>query len=1646
MVVIILVITSLSALSFATEGAVKGLHGQDCIEISSANELTLIGMDGGYPLDGNYVQTCDIDLRGMDLNGGFSITLRVTSDDGALTIELLDGNGAHLQSESDILVVVNSEQKTIAPGEVSVEFDISSSDSSRFNVAAGGQADLLPFGEYPFFSVAGTYVVEDHQTVTETFDSNGNINSIGSPSAPFNGTYDGRGFKIIGIKTAMFSVMNSAYAGMFGQIGAFATLSNIDIEGHASSFSQYGGANSGILVGQSQSRNIMINNSFVNGYSSAVAIPPSPYADSCSGGLIGYSGGIANIWNCFSDVSVSSMGGFTAYSGGFVGYNSEEIYVRNSGSNADVFASADLTICGGLVGHSLGATVTDSYATGDVLSLSSSEGTSGGLIGYVFRPTAIAGSYNLSDVHVLELPFEGSSSNAYAGGLIGASGYITITDCYSFGDVTSDVTSDACSGGLVGQLNEDSNTMNSYVAGRIVASGRTSCVGAVGNFGDHRNFITNFYFLKTSTVNPDLELYGSGKATIDGIESGRRAEEPSGGYGDKDMRAQETYYADITTVAGRPVKGWDFSMVWHLDAALSPNSGYPVLRSAAKVMDLMDMYVSIGDDVTFTANTNDAVTHYQWQRYDIDSEAWMDLAEGIEKSFMIGDVASKDIGSIYRCKVGIEIDRSVKWMSISGPGQVLLAGGSQVLGISNMNELSKVGSNEIVNGVLFRPNGNYVQTQDIVFNDTDDVNGGFDVVVRTTLSDRALTVSLHYGDDARTDIVSLSYMSIAVNGDTNPVKTGESSASFNIEDGTETFDIIVSGCADNIPRSMDADHPDFAVRLTMRANEDSIPFNSNGNLTPIGTMMLPFAGTYDGGGFAITGLKTRTFSTKESPSGLFGYTGTIALANIHMEGDSLATSIVYSYSGALPEFGSVTGMDVFAPVPDPNTTIAFSGGLAGYVHGNIIIGNCTFKGCVTSLSAGFSGGLVGLVEGDLTITNCRSLGDVDSFHTMAFSGGLAGVAGGKATILDSYAKGEVASSSLSASFVGGLVCVIGGPSIIERCYAEGNMTSSGLMTISGGLFATMMGESCIKDCYALGTISSTASSETDVAAFSGGIAGYLGDIADISNCYVVSEMTAVGNMKEVGGIGNFIGGSGYLTNCYFIKDGAVNSELDLYGMGNPIVDLGMVGGTDVSNGYALSELLKKSTYHSGTRSAEDRTVEGWDFTDIWCIDQDSDPVADKRSNKGLPFLLSLAISEHPSNVATSDPTGETFSVSLNIVPAEYQWQRCNDGASWEDMDGEVGNSYTTKGDDGFNDLFRCRVSYGNESILTRSARLIEQFGVSASYDSDRGYVELSSNVATEYDTILVSVMPNIGHSVSLSSDVGTLTKTGTNRYALTGIEGDCVLMVEFDAIAYSVTTDHDESRGKVEVSAIETTVYDSVKVTVMPIDGYYLDRITATSGMLRPSGNDSFDLVRVTNDCVVTAVFGMAVNQVTTVFHDGWGDVSLSSDTATVKDTVIIAAEPGNGYFVDDVTVSIGDLTSIGGNRYELRNVTRDCTVTVTFEMMEYKVTASYNSDQGKVKLSADVVTQIDVVTIHIAPNKGHSIGEVTSTAGTLSKVTDEEYSLTDVRGDCIVEVGFNADPDPGFLAENALVIAIIAVLAVLGVAIGAVMIARTKV
>lgn len=205
------------------------------------------------------------------------------------------------------------------------------------------------------------------------------------------------------------------------------------------------------------------------------------------GGLVGYRG---RIQGSYATGNVKNENSLYAYIGGLVGYGTTVEYCWASG-NVKSQNSTNVSI-GGLVGYKEKGSISNSYATGTLVSNELGSSYVGGLIGR-------ENIFDISNETVVNCYATGnvSSKSSYVdiGGLVGASNG-KIKNCYAIGTVVGNAIKRSCAGGLVGS--NGGEIINSYATGDVTSSSTEdysspTIVGGLVGYWNKTEDITNCY-------------------------------------------------------------------------------------------------------------------------------------------------------------------------------------------------------------------------------------------------------------------------------------------------------------------------------------------------------------------------------------------------------------------------------------------------------------------------------------------------------------------------------------------------------------------------------------------------------------------------------------------------------------------------------------------------------------------------------------------------------------------------------------------------------------------------------------------------------------------------------------------------------------------------------------------------------------------------------------------------------------------------------------------------------------------------------------------------------------------------------------------------------------------------------------------------
>ena len=413
-----------------------------------------------------------------------------------------------------------------------------------------------------------------------------------------------------------------------------------------------------------------------------------------------------------------------------------------------------------------------------------------------------------------------------------------------------------------------------------------------------------------------------------------------------------------------------------------------------------------------------------------------------------------------------------------------------------------------------------------------------------------------------------------------------------------------------------------------------------------------------------------------------------------------------------------------------NLTVEVASGkqVKGGANTGILIGkmiNGTIDNCIVSGNVADGtpvGGMVGLFT-DGSITRCQATVTITTTGATSYVGGLVGEMSG-GTIDQCVTTGTLTGIG-DESYVGGLVGK--NYSTITNCYSTANITSS---YNAAGIAA--YNYSLVEKCLYTGNLYSNN--------YAAGIIGYNdGENAVVQNCVATSNKIEVvyesQQVQQGGGYGQRIIGG--------IKNNAPAPEMSNYALTTMQVSLNDVPQRvydDIMNGVAKTnaELKKKATY---------QTL-GWDFANIWNIDEDSSyPYQTIKAEGGSDPVNS----DDPDPQTTVEVTDVTnMANAIYVVPLkgsagsnvniEVKLKNANSITSYGfELVLPAGVTISTSTDGDFDDAVTMSTRHKGHTLTTNKL---------ANNTYKVGVASLSSKALTDNDGLVLTIKAHVADNIA----------------------------------------------------------------------------------------------------------------------------------------------------------------------------------------------------------------------------------------------------------------------------------------------------------
>ena len=314
--------------------------------------------------------------------------------------------------------------------------------------------------------------------------------------------------------------------------------------------------------------------------------------------------------------------------------------------------------------------------------------------------------------------------------------------------------------------------------------------------------------------------------------------------------------------------------------------------------------------------------------------------------------------------------------------------------------------------------------------------------------------------------------------------------------------------------------------------------------TPIGkNYSYVYKGTFDGGGYTISGLK---INSTDQYQALFGYVKGGTIKNLTVAGSVTSSK---QYTAGIVAYGNpVTVTNCTNKVSVTATAKGYAAGVVASASTNSEVMGCTNKGTIIGCGD-YVGGIVGAGSSIKTISNCFNHGSVANNGKPGgyayCTGGIAGGVGSSSTVTRCGNTGVVTST---IKRTGGVVG--GAAGTISACFNTGTVT--GIYSVGGVVGGANAKDAKITDCYNTGEVICETPSPSFDDSNAKGVGGIIGDPSSarntgivLTNCYnagTVRNKSTIADVVVGGVIGSSAAKNITAQNCYYLATAGLSGD------------------------------------------------------------------------------------------------------------------------------------------------------------------------------------------------------------------------------------------------------------------------------------------------------------------------------------------------------------------------------------------------------------------------------------------------------------------------------------------------------------------------
>ena len=335
---------------------------------------------------------------------------------------------------------------------------------------------------------------------------------------------------------------------------------------------------------------------------------------------------------------------------------------------------------------------------------------------------------------------------------------------------------------------------------------------------------------------------------------------------------------------------------------------------------------------------------------------------------------------------------------------------------------------------------------------------------------------------------------------------------------------------------------------------------------------------------------------------------------------------------------------------------------------------------------------------------------------------------------------------------------------------------------------------------------------------------------------------------------------------------------------------------------------------------------------------------------------------------------------------------------------------------------------------------------SASYNGYTTRNKTNTYSVSSGSSATITFIPDNGYRIKsvLVNSSNVTSYLSNNQYTISNISKNTTVEVTFEAIPTTTYTLSITASGNGSASYSgyttrnKTNTYSvssgsSATITFTPDNGYKIKSVLVNSSNVTSSvSNNQYTISNISKNTTVEVTFEAIPTTTYTLSITASGSGSASYNGYTTRNktnsytvnsgsNATITFTPDNGYKIKSVYVNNSDVTAyLSNNQYTISNITKNTTVSVTFEVNTFTLSitstgsgyAYYNSTNIRSKTSSFTVNEGNSATIYFYPDNGYQIRSVkVNNSDVTSSVSNSKYTISNISRNTNVSVEFEEIP-----------------------------------